>query len=284
MSSPTSSSPQEDRPRLDLPPKSTAFIGREREVAALVDLLTSDDVRLLTMTGPGGIGKSRLAAEVVRRVEDRFGDGAVHIPLAPVTDPQLVPAALARALDVIESAERTVIDNLIEYLKDKELLLLLDNFEHVVSAGPVLTQLLSRSPRIKILVTSRALLFVRGEQEYEVPPLSTPSLDEARDTQARHSGYEALDLFVDRARQNSQGFALTPENETVIAEICTRLDGLPLAIELAAARIQTAAPEDMLARITNRLDLLTGGSTELPERQRTLRAAIDWDYDLLTEP
>ena len=279
MTTPTN----EDRHRLDLPQRSTSFIGRTDDVAALVDLLTSDDVRLLTMTGPGGIGKSRLAAEVVTALEPRFADGAAYIPLAPVSDPRLVPAAMARALDVIESAERSVIDNLTEYLKDKELLLLLDNFEHVVSAGPLLTQLLSRSPRIKILVTSRALLFVRGEQEYEVPPLDAPSLEVARDRGAEHSGFEAIELFVDRARVADPNFQPTPQNQRLIAEICTRLDGLPLAIELAAARIQSTAPEEMLARITNRLDLLTEGPADLPERQRTLRAAIDWDYDLLTE-
>jgi predicted ATPase len=261
----------------------SSFVGRAAEVAKLADLLGSDDVRLLTMTGPGGIGKSRLAAEVVTSIESRFANGAAHVPLAPVSDPQLVPSAVARALDVTESAERTVMENLTEFLRDKELLLLLDNFEHVVSAGPTLTQLLATCPRIKILVTSRALLFVRGEQEFEVPPLLVPPPDIARDDRARHSEYESVRLFVERAREVEAAFDLSDENAHVIAEICTRLDGLPLAIELAAARIETISAEEILARITNRLDLLTEGPADLPERQRTLRAAIDWDYDLLSE-
>lgn len=258
-------------------------MGRATEVARIEELLSSDDVRLLTMTGPGGIGKSRLAAEVVTSVESGFAHGAAHVPLAPVSDAELVPSAIARALDVTESAERTVVENLTEFLKDKELLLLLDNFEHVVSAGPALTQLLATCPRIKILVTSRALLFVRGEEEFEVPPLVVPSLEDARDQAAPHGDYESVRLFIERAREVEPGFDLDDTDGRVIAEICTRLDGLPLAIELAAARIKTLSAREMLDRITNRLDLLTEGPADLPERQRTLRAAIDWDYELLSE-
>jgi predicted ATPase len=274
---------QKERHRLNLPVRPGSFVGRAAEVAKVTDLLCSDDVRLLTMTGPGGIGKSRLAAAVVTSIESRFADGAAHVPLAPVGDAGLVPSAIARSLDVTESAERTVVENLTEFLKARELLLLLDNFEHVVSAGLALTQLLASCPRIKILVTSRALLFVRGEQEFEVPPLDVPSLDDARDDGVVHSEYESVRLFVERAREVDAQFGLTDENAHVVAEICTRLDGLPLAIELAAARIKTISAEEILARITNRLDLLTEGPADLPERQRTLRAAIDWDYELLSE-
>jgi predicted ATPase len=253
-----------------LPDQPTRFVGRAREVAEVEKLVLDDGVRLITLSGPGGIGKSRLAFQVAARVAHHFEDGLAHVLLGSISDPQLVTAAIARTLDVKESSERTVLENVKEFLRDRELLMVVDNFEHLIDAAPVLSQLVSAAPRLKLMITSRAVLFLRGENEYQVPPLST-------------TGGDAVELFVERAQAANPHFELTDDNKDAIAEICERLDGLPLGIELAAARIRLLTPQAMLQRLSSRLQLLTGGPADLPERQRTLRATLDWDYDMLSE-
>ncbi|HEX2058122.1 MAG TPA: tetratricopeptide repeat protein [Actinomycetota bacterium] len=263
-----------------LPVHLTPFIGREVEVGEVATLLVAPDARLVTLSGPGGIGKSRLAFEVARAVADRFADGIAVVPLAAVADPPLVIPAIARALDVKESAERTLVENVRELLRHKEMLLVLDNFEHLLSAAHVLAGILEACPRVKVLVTSRAVLFVRGELEYRVPPLALPA-DTANCTADGVRGFEAVRLFVERAQAADPSFELTDANATAVAEVCARLDGIPLAIELAAARTRLLGPDAILSRLAHRLQLLTGGPVDLPERQQTLRATLDWDYDLL---
>ncbi|MEA2462019.1 MAG: hypothetical protein QOH90_2196 [Actinomycetota bacterium] len=271
-----------DPERVSLPVQPTPFVGRDREEREIKDLLLRDDVRLLTLTGPGGTGKSRLAFEVAGKVADEFEDGIGFALLAPLTDARLAIGSIAKALGVVESAERSVLENLKEFLRDKKLLLLLDNFEHVIAAGPALSDLLAASEGLKILVTSRAALRLRDEQEYPIPPLGLPVLGAGIDP-AELEKYEATQLFVERARASNPMFDPSPEEAAAIAEICARLDGLPLAIELAAARTRLLPPLAMLPRLSNTLKLLTGGPRDLPARQQTLRAALDWDYDLLTE-
>jgi predicted ATPase len=276
--------PPEERtdavPRVRLPAQLTPFVGRAKEVGEVASLVASPSARLVTLSGPGGIGKSRLAYEVAATVAGEFPDGVAVVPLAAVADPQLVVPAIARVLDVKESAERTLVENLKELLRAKRMLLLLDNFEHVVAAAHLVAGVLEASPHLKLLVTSRAVLFVRGEIEYRVPALALPgTLGPCTARQIEE--YEAVRLFVERAQAADPSFALADSNAAAVAEICARLDGLPLAIELAAARTRLLSPEGILARLTHRLQLLTGGPVDLPERQQTLRATLDWDYDLL---
>ncbi|HEX2293934.1 MAG TPA: tetratricopeptide repeat protein [Actinomycetota bacterium] len=273
--------PQETAaPKVRLPVHLTPFVGRSREVGEVATLLVEPSTRLVTLSGPGGIGKSRLAFEVARAVADEFADGVAVIPLSAVADPHLVVPAIARALDVKESAERTLVENVRELLRTKEMLLLLDNFEHLVSAAHVLARILEACPQVKLLVTSRAVLFVRGELEYRVPPLTLPAAT-SECTAAGVGEFESVRLFVERAQAADPSFALTDANARAIAEICGRLDGIPLAIELAAARTRLLSPDAILSRLAHRLQLLTGGPVDLPERQQTLRATLDWDYDLL---
>jgi predicted ATPase/class 3 adenylate cyclase len=248
----------------NLPAQLTSFVGREEQVAEVERLL--DRSRLLTLTGPGGSGKSRLALRVAADLLPRYQDGAFLVDLSPVTDPALIPASVAKALEVPEAAGRPILDEVTEHLRHRELLLVVDNFEQVAEAGPVIERLLGAAPQVKALVTSRVVLSLRGEQEYPVPPLP---------------GVEAVRLFCERAVAASPSFALTEENTPVVAEIAARLDGLPLAIELAASRAKVLTPDQILARLERRLTLLTTGARTLPDRQRTLRAAIAWSYDLL---
>ena len=272
--------PGEASPQVKLPVQLTPFVGRADEVGEVATLLAEASTRLVTLSGPGGIGKSRLAYEVAQAVAGEFSDGVVAVPLAAVADPHLVVPALARALDVKESAERTLIENLKELLRTKEMLLLLDNFEHVVSAAHLVAGVLETCPRVKLLVTSRAVLFIRGELEYRVPPLRLPE-STVSCTAADVAEFEAVRLFVQRAQAADPSFTLSDANAATVAEICARLDGLPLAIELAAARARLLGPDAILSRLAHRLQLLTGGPVDLPERQQTLRATLDWDYDLL---
>jgi predicted ATPase len=264
----------------NLPIQRTSFVGREREVTEAAKLL--EGTRLLTLTGPGGTGKTRLSLQVAAEAVERFPDGVYFVPLASVADPDLVPSAILTQLE-LHQASGPPLDALCTYLADKRMLLVLDNFEQILLAAVQLAELLDRAQDLKVLVTSRAPLHIYGEQEFPVPPLGVP--DPGRlpplETLAEH---EAVVLFVERARAAQPSFSLTEENAPAVAEISARLDGLPLAIELAAARVKLLPPRTMLTRMEHRLGLLAGGSRDLPTRQQTLRDAIAWSYDLLDEP
>jgi predicted ATPase/DNA-binding CsgD family transcriptional regulator len=261
---------------LPLPP--TTFIGRAGELARVKHLLGA--ARLLTLTGPPGTGKSRLGLQVGADVRPHFADGVCFVPLAPVRDARLLLATIAQSLALGEAEAEPLLERLQLYLHDKQLLLLLDNFEHLVEAAPQVAALLAACPHLKVLVTSRERLRLLGEQAYRVPPLALPDPHTRLDCAAA-AQVEAIALFLQRAREVSPSFQLADHNAPAIAEICVRLDGLPLAIELAAARMLALPPEELLARLQSRLNVLTGGARDLPPRQRTLRATIDWSYNLL---
>ena len=264
----------------NLPVPLTSFVGRERELDQAKALLARE--RLLTLTGPGGTGKTRFCLHLATAVKDTFRDGVCFVPLASLNGPDLVASTIAQVLGVREMQSLSIHDRLIAFLRDKQGLLLLDNFEHVVEAGSLAAELLEACRDLKILVTSRAPLHVQGEHEFPVPPLTLPAASSSASSEELVQ-FEAVALFVQRARAVKPAFALNRENASVLAEICTRLDGLPLAIELAGARIKVLSPRAILARLQHRFDLLTGGARDLPARHRTLREAIAWSYDLLTE-
>jgi predicted ATPase/class 3 adenylate cyclase len=266
----------------NLPAQPTPLIGRGRELAEVRDLMRTEGVRVLTLTGPGGIGKTRLGLQLGAELLDEFEDGVFFVELATITDPTLVASAIAEPLGVMEAPDKPLEESLIGYLSAKELLLLLDNFEQVLGGAPLVGRLLSACPRLKVLATSRSVLKVYGEQEYSVPPLELPSPGRLPAID-RLSQYEAVRLFIERAKAARPNFSVTDENAPAVAEICARLDGLPLAIELAAARIKLLRPAAMLQRLGSRLKLLSGGSRDLPERQRTLRGTIEWSHALLQE-
>lgn len=263
----------------NLPMQLSSFIGREREIKQVKELLTR--TRLLTLTGPGGTGKTRLSLQVAAEVVDEFKDGAWFVDLSMIKDPPAVMQAIARALGVRELGERPMQEVLQDYLRDKQLLLILDNFEQVIDAAPLVKELLVNAPRIQVLVTSRILLRVTGEQGYEVPqftlpdPAHLPPLEQL-------SQYDAVRLFIERARAFKADWDITNENAPAVAEICYRLDGLPLAIELAAARVRVLPPAKILAQLDHRLSFLKSPARDLPARQQTLRGALDWSYDLLS--
>ena len=265
--------------RLDtLPRQLTSFLGRSAEVAEIGGLLRS--TRLLTLTGPGGTGKTRLAIAAAAASLDDFRDGAGWVPLAPIIDPELVTPAIAHGLAVRDSGVGDLIDAIADRIGTSELLLVLDNFEHVVTAAPIVATLLARCPGLGVIVTSRAVLHLAGEREYPVAPLAVPD-PASLPTLAELGSNEAVALFVARAQAVRPDFALTAETARPVAVICARLDGLPLAIELAAARIRVLTPSAIAARLEQSLGLLSGGGRDLPERQQTLRGAIAWSYDLL---
>jgi predicted ATPase/DNA-binding CsgD family transcriptional regulator len=265
-----------------LPVPLTSFLGREREVAALAALLRQTSVRLVTLTGAGGVGKTRLALHLAAEGGDTFADGVCFVPLASISDPAQVMPTIAKALGLWEALDRPLLDHVRDYLREQHLLLLLDNFEHVAAASPQLSALLVSCPHLHLLVTSRAALHLSGEYVFPVPPLPTPDLTQLEDAQAL-AQVAAVRLFVERAHAIQPAFQLTQANARTIAEICVRLDGLPLAIELAAARSKLLPPQALLHRLSHRLDLLTGGPRDLPTRQQTLRNTLQWSYDLLTE-
>jgi predicted ATPase/DNA-binding SARP family transcriptional activator len=266
----------------NLPAQPTALLGREREVTGACDLIRRPDVRLVTLTGPGGSGKTRLGLQIAVELLDSFADGVFFVSLAPIRDPALVVSAIAQTLGLRESGSRPLRELLEEHLRAREILLLMDNFEQLLPAAPLLSKLLEAAPGLKVLVTSRAVLRLQGEHELPVLPLALPDRKRLPPAEVL-SQYAAVALFIQRAVAVRSGFAVTNANAPTVAEICWRLDGLPLAIELAAARIKLFPPEALLARLGSRLSLLVRGPRDLPERQQTLRDAIAWSYELLEE-
>ena len=261
-----------------LPASLTSLLGREKETVSLGQLLRSSEVRLVTITGPGGVGKTSLALQVAYDLQDAFVDGVFFISLAAISDSTLIIPTIAHTLGVIESPNRLLLDSLKEFLRDRQVLLMLDNFEQIMSAAPLLSELLSACTGLRMLATSREALHLRGEQEFPLSPLALP--DQSSVEVLLH--YSGIALFVQRAQAIQPEFKLTTDNATSVAEICARLDGLPLAIELAAARIKLLPPQAMLVRLQeSSLGLLTSGAHDLPARQQTLRSAIQWSYDLL---
>jgi predicted ATPase/class 3 adenylate cyclase len=289
----------------NLPAQLTSIIGRERELSEVVGLLSPSpdpfpvppgessagqrrgakgeiQIRLLTLTGPGGTGKTRLSLQAAASLLEDFPDGVYFVNLAPITDPALVASTIAQVLEVRETTGRPSLESLKDHLREMQILLLLDNFEQVAPAAPLVSDLLSSCPGLKVMITSRQTLHLRGEREYPVPPLSLP--DPRRLPSAEHlSEYAAVELFIERALAVKPAFEITSDNARAVAELCYRLDGLPLAIEMAAARIKVLSPQAMLSRLSSRLKLLTGSLTDLPARQQTLRGTIAWSYDLLDQ-
>jgi predicted ATPase len=273
-----------EKSRSNLPVPRTPLVGREKEVASGMELLGRPGVRLVTLTGPGGIGKTRLGIEVAERLAEQFPGGVYFVSLAPLSEPSMLTMAIAQGLAVREAASQPLLTSLKRRLQEARrspMLLLLDNFEHLASAAGIVSELLAAGPALKILVTSRAALHVYGEHELPVAPLPLPAAGVS--TLAELTENPAVSLFLQRAVAVKPDFELTRENAAVVAEICSRLDGLPLAIELAAARIKLLSPAAMRTRLESGLHLLTGGARDLPERQQTLRAAMDWSYGLLNE-
>ncbi|TMK79440.1 MAG: adenylate/guanylate cyclase domain-containing protein [Actinobacteria bacterium] len=269
----------EGRPT-NLPIQPTVLIGREQQVKEAVALLRREGIRLVTLTGPGGTGKTRLSLQVAAELVADFEDGVFFVDLAAISDPHLFIATVAQTLAVRERPGQSLSETLKDYLRDKHLLLVLDNFEQLLDAGPAVSALLAAASNLKALVTSRAPLHLSGEHEYSVPPLAVPDLGESEPPSIL-AAYEAVQLFLARAQAVKPEFELTSENTPAVAEICARLDGLPLAIELGAARVRMLGPQALLGRLSERLALLTEGTRDAPARQRTLRDTIEWSYDLL---
>jgi predicted ATPase/DNA-binding CsgD family transcriptional regulator len=267
-------------PPNNLPTQLSSFVGREQELAELGRLL--DTCRLLTLTGSGGSGKTRLSIQLAADAAVRFPDGVFFVPLAPIRNPELVPSSIAQNMGLQDSGDRPLMERLLSQLRESEVLFVLDNFEQLLAAAPLVADILRGTQAVRIIVSSRAPLHVTGEQEFPVPPLELPDLG-ASVTPAGVAGCEAVRLFVERARAAVPSFALTEQNAASVAGIARRLDGLPLALELAAARVKLLAPEAMLPRLEHSLGLLVGGPRDLPSRQQTLRGTMAWSYDLLSD-
>jgi predicted ATPase/class 3 adenylate cyclase len=263
----------------NLPTQRTTFVGRARELEALFDLVRRH--RLVTLTGPGGTGKTRLAIRAAAELATDFPSGVFFVDLAPISEPALVSTTIATTIGVREETARPILNSLTDHLLDREVLLILDNFEQILEAAPVVGELLDGAPKVKAIVTSRAPLRLAGEQEVSVPPLALPEDESPHPEQI--SRYEAIALFVERARAVDPAFALTTDNAAAVVEICARVDGLPLALELAASRVRALTPRAIVERLEKRLPLLRTTARDVPERQRTLRAAIAWSYDLLLD-
>jgi predicted ATPase/class 3 adenylate cyclase len=264
----------------NLPVQSTPFIGREQEMATVQHLLRRKDVRLLTLIGPGGTGKTRLGVQVAAELSEDFADGVFFVDLAPISDPTLVVPTIAQTIGIGEASDQTLLERLKEEMQQKQALLLLDNFEQVVVAAPQVADLLSACPQLKVIVTSRQVLHVQAEREFAVAPLALPDPKRLSDL-AVLSHYAAVALFIQRAQAVKPDFQLTNANARAVVEICARLDGLPLAIELAAARMKLLPPQSLLGRLGQRLIVLTSGVRDVPARQQTLRNTIVWSYNLL---
>ena len=269
------------RVRAHLPEPPTELIGREAEVSEVRDRLETSSVRLLTLTGPGGVGKTRLAMQVVRELRDAFADGVYFVSLADITDERSLQSKIAQTLGMREASGVDLTEEVKQFLEDREVLIVLDNFEQLTESAPLVTELLRGSPRLKVLVTSRTVLHISGEHEFPVKVLPFPDVEKLPPL-AEFSSYAALRLFVERAVAAKPDFQLTDENARAVVEICARIDGLPLAIELASSRIKLLTPQALLARLKHRLELLAGGARDMPPRQQTMRGTIAWSYDLLS--
>lgn len=269
------------RSKHNLPTQLTPFIGRTQQISAIKELLLDSDIRLVTLTGPGGTGKTRLCLEAARQVLDHFLHGVFFVPLVDDTTPNQLISRIAQQIEVREGG-RPLLENIKDYLCDKHMLLVLDNFEQLVSAAPIVADLLETAPQLQILTTSRIALNLQGEHIFPVPPLELPQT-EALTVLENLVENESVILFIERAQAAQPRFVITKDNASFIAEICRRLDGLPLAIELAAARIKLLQPQAILSRLDDRFKLLTGGARNLPARQQTLRNTLGWSYDLLNQ-
>ncbi len=269
-----------DRTPNNLPQQVTTFIGRDGDIVEGLRLL--DRTRLLTLTGPGGTGKTRLSLQLAAEAAAGFTDGAFWVPLAPISDPELVPSTIAHALGVQVGGKEDPLQRVLEHVRGKRMLLVLDNFEQILPATPAVSALLASGPDLKVIASSRAPLRISGEQEFPVPPLELPDPERLPSLDVLAQS-DAVKLFIERARAVKPDFMVTPENAAAVAEICVRLDGLPLAIELAAARVKLLSPQAMLPRLRKGLDLLASTAPDRTDRQRTLRGAIAWSYDLLDE-
>jgi predicted ATPase len=269
-----------DTHRHNLPSHPTPLLGRDDEVAVVCALLRRDDVRLVTLTGPGGIGETRLSFQVAAGLLDDFADGVWFVRLSALMDPALVLPTVAQTLGLREQGGMPFFEVLREHLRERRLLLVLDNFEQLVAAAPGVAALMEEAPSVKVLITSRVTLRLRGERDYPLAPLPLPDRGQLPSLE-RLTQYAAVALFVERAKAARPDFAVASANAPAIAEICARLDGLPLALELAARRVRLLPPPALLKRLEHALPLLTGGARNLDERQQTMRSTLSWSEDLL---